>query len=490
MFNYPQYISLLPFFILVLIVVMMMLSIGVKRDHRINATMAIVGLNVALFSLYFVAQVGEVDITPVLRVDGYFIFYASLVILVSLCTCVFAYPWLSSIQKNREEFYILLIISTLGGVFLSSANHLASLFIGMEVMSLPICGLVGYVCERSRSLEAVLKYTILSAAASAFFLFGMALLYANTGVLGFRELGDAIHSSIIVQPLLIVGFCLMLVGFCFKLSLVPFHLWTPDVYQGSVSPVGMFLASASKIAVLGVFMRLLMCTSINSSLGISMILSVIAVASMLCGNLMALRQDNIKRILGYSSIAHFGYILVLCIASTTSDTKQLIEAVSVCLVSYVFSSLGAFGIVSLMSTAVINKDSELIHSYRGLFWQYPMLAAATTVIILSLAGMPMTFGFISKFYLLVIGMHSHLWVLISSLIIGSAIGLYYYLRIIINLYLPPSNFVEYHLPASYWIRTPSGFVVLILAVLSVVLGFYPQPMIELAQLVQLDHYIL
>ncbi|VFP82822.1 NADH-quinone oxidoreductase subunit NuoN [Candidatus Erwinia haradaeae] len=484
-FNYQQFIALLPVFILAFIIVIMMVSIGIKRNHRINATIAIIGLSLVLFSLYFIAKVGVVDLPPLLRVDRPSTFYASLVILVSLLTCLFAYPWLSSIQENREEFYLLLMISTLGGVVLASANHFAALFLSMELMSLPLCGLIGYVFKsHCSSLEAAFKYTILSAIASAFFLFGTALLYANTGTLDFSELGNTIHSSQIVQPLLIAGFCLILVSFCFKLSLVPFHLWTPDVYQGSASPVGMFLASASKIAVFGAFMRLLICASIKNIPGIGAVLSVIAVASMLLGNLMALRQNNIKRVLGYSSIAHFGYILIICIAM--QDTKQLLEAVAICIVSYLFSSVGAFGILSLMKMVIVNQDTDLIGSYRGLFWKHPLLAVLITVNMLSLAGMPMTIGFISKFYLLSLGISSHLWSLSGALILGSSIGVYYYLRIIIILYLPPRNFMDYHPLAYSWVSTPRGIVVCFLAACSFVLGVYPQPMIELAQFVVLN----
>ncbi|VFP79519.1 NADH-quinone oxidoreductase subunit NuoN [Candidatus Erwinia haradaeae] len=482
-FSYQQCIALLPLLILWFTVVAMVFSIGVKRNHHIIATITYLGLILALFSLYFVAEIGETDIASLFRVDKYSIFYTILVIIVSLFTCIFSYPWLSRIQINREEFYLLLVISTIGGITLSTANHFISLFIGIELMSLPLCGLVGYVFEENFSLEAALKYMILSAVSSAFFIFGMALLYANTGTLNFCALKAIINSGLIIQPLLVAGFGLMIVSFGFKLSLVPFHLWTPDVYQGASAPVGMFLASASKIVILGALMRLFISTSLRSIEVISFILTIIAVLSMLFGNLMALRQENIKRILGYSSISHFGYLFIACISG--QDVKQSLEVLSVCLVSYLISSVGAFGIVCLMRRFMKNKNPQLICSYRGLFWRHPILAIAMTIIILSLAGIPMTLGFISKFYLISIGVSSHLWVLIGALVLGSSIGLYYYLRIIISLYLTISNYTECSYLEYNWACTPSGISVLALAALLLVLGIYPEPIIELAQLVQL-----
>ncbi|VFP86625.1 NADH-quinone oxidoreductase subunit N [Candidatus Erwinia haradaeae] len=477
-----QFILIIPLFILSLTVVIMMLSISLKRNHHINAAIAFLGFILALFSLYFVAQVEEVDITPLLRVDRYSIFYTSLVILASLSTCIFSYPWIKRYSKNREEFYLLITLSTLGGAVLASANHFASLFIGIELLSLPLAGLVGYGVNVGCSLEATLKYTILSIAASAFLLFGIALVYAHTGTLSFDECIFMQNNSLSSQALMIVGFALMIVSFGFKLSLVPFHLWTPDVYQGAPSSVGVFLASASKIAVFSVLMRLFIYTSIINFEGIYFALSILAVASMLFGNLMALRQKNIKRILGYSSVAHFGYLLITLIV--VKDPELSLESSAVYLVSYLLSTLGAFGVMSLIADTR-NDFSEVLSSFRGLFWSNPVLATAMTITMFSLAGIPMTLGFIGKFYLISLGLHAHLWSVTAAIVLGSSIGLYYYLRIIINLYLSPQASVQHLSPQHHATSELSGVVVISCAALSVILGVYPQPIIELAQFIKL-----
>lgn len=234
---------------------------------------------------------------------------------------------------NKDEFYLLVLIAALGGILLANANHLASLFLGIELISLPLFGLVGYAFRQKRSLEASIKYTILSAAASSFLLFGMALVYAQSGDLSFVALGKNLGDGMLNEPLLLAGFGLMIVGLGFKLSLVPFHLWTPDVYQGAPAPVSTFLATASKIAIFGVVMRLFLYAPVGDSEAIRVVLAIIAFASIIFGNLMALSQTNIKRLLGYSSISHLGYLLVALIALQTGEMSM--EAVGVYLAGFI-----------------------------------------------------------------------------------------------------------------------------------------------------------
>ncbi|NIF01732.1 NADH-quinone oxidoreductase subunit NuoN [Pantoea sp. Acro-805] len=480
----PQHlIALLPLLIVGLTVVVVMLSIAWRRNHFVNATLTVIGLNIALFSLWFVGHVGAMDVTPLLRVDGYSMFYTALVLLASLATCTFAYPWLAGFPDNKDEFYLLVLIAALGGIVLASANHLGALFIGIELLSLPLFGLIGYAFRQKRSLEAALKYMILSAAASSFLIFGIALIYADSGSLSFVQLGKSLNDSMIQQPLLLVGLGMMIIGLGFKLSLVPFHLWTPDVYQGAPAPVSTFLATASKIAIFGVVMRLFLYAPVTDSEAVRTVLGVIAFVSILFGNLMAISQSNIKRLLGYSSIAHLGYLLVSLIAVKTHQLS--LETAGVYLAGYLFSSLGAFGVVSLMSSPYRGPDADTLYSYRGLFWHRPILSAVMTVMMLSLAGIPMTLGFIGKFYVIASGVNAHLWWLTAAVVAGSAIGLYYYLRVTVSLYLsPPEMHTRDRDTPANWAFTAGGVVVLISAILVLLLGVYPQPLISLVQMAQ------
>lgn len=478
-----QLIAMLPLLIVGLTVVFVMLSIAWRRDHFINATLTVIGLNLALLSLYFVGQVGPMDVTPLMRVDGYSMFYTGLVIIASLATSTFAYPWLVGYPDNREEFYLLVLIAALGGILLASANHLASLFLGIELLTLPLFGLIGYAYRQKRSLEASIKYMLLSAAASSFLLFGMALLYAESGSLSFVGLGQSLSDSMVHQPLILAGLGMMIVGLGFKLSLVPFQLWTPDVYQGAPAPVSTFLATASKIAIFAVVMRLFMYAPAADSEAVRLVLSIIAVASILFGNLMAISQTNIKRLLGYSSIAHLGYLLIALVAVQTHELALPLETIGVYLAGYLFSSLGAFGVVSLMSSPYKGPDAESLFSYRGLFWHKPILSAVMTVMMLSLAGIPMTLGFIGKFFVVAMGVSANLWWLTGAVVLGSAIGLYYYLRVTVSLFLSPPQSLVRDTPSN-WALTAGGVVVLISAILVLVLGIYPQPLITLVQMAQ------
>ena len=476
-----QLIALLPLLIVGLTVVVVMLSIAWRRNHFVNATLTVIGLNIALLSLFIVGQVVPIEVTPLIRVDGYSMFYSALVLAASLATSTFAYPWLAGYPGNRDEFYLLVLIAAMGGILLAGADHLASLFLGIELISLPLFGLIGYARKQKRPLEASIKYTLLSAAASSFLLFGIALIYADSGDLSFVALGQHLDDVMLHQPLMLAGLGMMLVGLCFKLSLVPFHLWTPDVYQGAPAPVSTFLATASKVAIFAVLMRLFLYVPVTNNEAMRLVLGIIAFCSIIFGNLMALGQSNIKRLLGYSSISHLGYLMVGLIAVQVHLLSM--EAVGVYLAGYLFSSLVAFGVVSLMSSPYTGPDADSLFSYRGLFWHKPILSAVMTVMMLSLAGIPMTLGFIGKFYILSAGVSAHLWWLTGAVVVGSAIGLYYYLRVMVSLYLSPPERLRRDTPSN-WALTAGGVVVLISSLLVLLLGIYPQPLIALVRLAQ------
>lgn len=477
----PQHlIALLPLLIVGLAVVVVMLCIAARRNHFMTATTTVIGLNLALLSLYFVIHAQIKEVTPLLYVDGYSVFYMGLVIIAGLAISTFAYAWLQGYAGNKDEFYLLILLATLGGIILACANHVAALFIGIELISLPLFGLVGYAYQQKRSLEASIKYTILSAAASSFLLFGIALIYAQTGDLSFAGIGKVVADQQFVQePLILMGFGLLLVGFCFKLSLIPFHLWTPDVYQGAPAPVSAFLATTSKIAIFAVLLRLFLVAPATNDPAIIVVLSIIAFCSILFGNLLALTQSNIKRMLGYSSIAHLGYLLVALIA--VKNHQLAAETASVYLAGYLLSSLVAFGVVSIMSSPSQGNDAESLYAYRGLFWYKPVLAAVMTMAMLSLAGIPMTLGFIGKFYVIASGVNAHYWWLTAAVVIGSAIGLYYYLRMMVSMFLRESQIQREAARHSNWALTAGGIVVLLCAILVLFLGLYPQPLIDIVQ---------
>lgn len=472
-----QLIALLPLLIVGLTVVVVMLSIAWRRDHFTIATLTATGFIIALGSLYYVNALGVVDVTTLYHVDGYSSFFTALVIIAGLGTVAFAYPWLEGYQDNKEEFYMLVAIAVIGGILLSSAHHFASMFIGIELLTLPLFGLIGYAFQQRPSLEAGIKYMLLSAAASSFLLFGMALLYAEAGNLSFTAMGQSLSDSNIHKPLVLAGLGMMLVGIGFKLSLFPFQLWTPDVYQGAPAPTGAFLATASKIGIFAVVMRLFLEAPAADSETLRMILGFMAIASILFGNIMALSQKNVKRLLGYSSVSHLGYLLVALIVLQYSPILAQ-ETAEIYLAGYLFASLGAFGAIAVASSPYRNGELELIEDYRGLFWRRPVAALVMSLMMLSLAGVPITLGFIGKLYVIIAGIDSGLWWLTGMVVLGSAIGLFYYLRVAAIVFLrKPDNDNTPALATTS--QNMATLVALLCAVIVIALGIWPQPLIEL-----------
>ncbi|WP_275544990.1 MULTISPECIES: NADH-quinone oxidoreductase subunit NuoN [unclassified Pseudomonas] len=487
-FTLQHLIALLPLLVTSLTAVVVMLAIAAKRNHTVTFILSVAGLNLALLSLIPTLDVAPLEVTPLLLIDNFACYYMALVLAASLACITLIHAYLGGesgkgYPRNREELYLLVLLSAAGGLVLVSAQHLAGLFIGLELLSVPTYGMIAYAFFNKRSLEAGIKYMVLSAAGSAFLLFGMALLYAESGNLAFVDLGVSLarESSQLVQ----IGIGMMLIGLAFKLSLVPFHLWTPDVYEGAPAPVAAFLATASKVAVFAVLLRLYQISPAMSGGWLSDLLTLIAIASILFGNLLALLQNNLKRLLGYSSIAHFGYLLVALIAS-----KGLaVEAVGVYLATYVLTSLGAFGVITLMSTPYSGRDADALYEYRGLFWRRPYLTAVLTVMMLSLAGIPLTAGFIGKFYVIAAGVEAQLWWLLGAMVLGSAIGVFYYLRVMVTLFMREPNMHRHDAPFD-WGQRAGGIMLLVVALLAFIIGVYPQPLLELVQhagLVALAH---
>ncbi|WKC36477.1 NADH-quinone oxidoreductase subunit NuoN [Ectopseudomonas chengduensis] len=478
-FTLQHLIALLPLLVTSLTVVVVMLAIAAKRNHALTFILSVVGLNLALLSLIPALEVAPLEVTPLLLIDTFACYYMALVLAASLACVTLIHAYLGGesgkgYPGNREELYLLVLLSAAGGLVLVSAQHLAGLFIGLELLSVPTYGMIAYAFFNKRSLEAGIKYMVLSAAGSAFLLFGMALLYAESGNLAFADIGASLarESSQLVQ----IGIGMMLIGLAFKLSLVPFHLWTPDVYEGAPAPVAAFLATASKVAVFAVLLRLYQISPAMSGGWLSDLLTLIAIASILFGNLLALLQNNLKRLLGYSSIAHFGYLLVALIAS-----KGLaVEAVGVYLATYVLTSLGAFGVITLMSTPYSGRDADALYEYRGLFWRRPYLTAVLTVMMLSLAGIPLTAGFIGKFYVIAAGVEAQLWWLLGAMVLGSAIGVFYYLRVMVTLFMREPNMHRHDAPFD-WGQRAGGIMLLVVALLAFIIGVYPQPLLELVQ---------
>ena len=398
-----------------------MLGIAIRRSHKASVLVAMGSLLAALMLLEPASTLPG-QATILLIVDGFSIFYTALILSAGLAICAMAYGYLQKQPSHREEFYVLLLLSLLGATVLVGSTHFVSFFLGLEILSVSLYALIAYRRENLLAIEAGAKYLVLAGMSSAILLFGMALIYTQTGTMSFGELASATKGPLGV--IMAGGLALMLAGIGFKLALVPFHMWTPDVYQGAPAPVTALIATVSKGAMFALLLRYLDVLGIRQNELITAVLTVIAIASMLTGNLLALLQDNVKRMLAYSSIAHLGYLLVALVAA--GDLAS--TAVSFYLVAYFVTTLGAFGVVTILSD--YQRDADSLEDYRELLWRHPVLAGVLGTMLLSLAGIPLTAGFAGKFLVLSAGVQSHLWLLVAMLVINSAVGLFYYLRVI------------------------------------------------------------
>lgn len=448
-------------------------SIALHRSHGLTLGITLAGLGVSFWRLWPAAAAGPRQVTPLLRVDGFALFFIGVAVASAFVTALLAWGYLERGETRREEFYVLLLAAALGAAVLGASDHFAALFLGLELLSVSLYGLCAYPHRRPAALEAGIKYLVLASSSAAFLLFGMALLYAATGALSFAGLAGALPAA--PARLLLPGAVLILVGLGFKLSLAPFHLWAPDVYQGAPAPVTAFIATASKAGVFAVMLRLYFALGSTRSARATLVLTVLAIASMAGGNLLALRQRNLKRLLAYSSIAHMGYLLVAFEAAIASPAVAA-AAVAFYFLAYTITTLGAFGVIAALATGA--GEPERIEDYRALFWRRPGLACVLTAMLLSLAGIPLTAGFLAKFYIVAAGTAATLWLLLLVLIVTSVVGLFYYLRVVVALFAPPPQ-AEAAAPSREQLSGAGGWVLGALLVALIWVGVYPQPFLHL-----------
>lgn len=456
---------ILPILILSGAAVLLMLLIAFVRSH-----IAAVLLSMAALVAAFVAvstdhlsliHMTTAHITPLLSVDSMTQYYWALILFSGFICVGISYTYVSVISSFREEWYLLLLVATAGALVLTASDHFMALFIGLELLSVPLYGLAAFALKHKPSLEAGLKYLVLSALASAFLLFGIALIYADTGSLVIVSQLSALSQS--ASPLVIGACGLILVGLGFKLSWVPFHAWTADVYQGAPMPVATFLATASKVAVVAAVVKITIGFSLLQQEHFIWLFILISGLSILLGNLLAMKQVSLKRLLAYSSIAHFGYLLIASLAGNLS-------AVWLYLVTYVLASLGAFSVLTALTRMGSEAQGDDFSALRGLGRRHPFLGSALAVSMLSLAGIPLTAGFIGKFFVLAAGVNQSQWILLIIAVLGSSIGIYYYLRVVSLLFQANTAMKEDALAS---VSIPHGILIAGLVGLTMIVGIWP-----------------
>jgi NADH-quinone oxidoreductase subunit N len=361
--------------------------------------------------------------------DGYSFYFIYLFLLVAALVILGSMDYLERDRAQHGEFYALILLGTVGMCFMAASTNLIMIFLGLEISSISTYILAGYRRTERLSTEAALKYFLLGSFATAFFLYGIAFVYGLTGTVNLSEAGERLSVPADWTTLARVALLLMFVGLGFKLSTVPFQIWTPDVYQGAPAPVTAFLSVGPKAAAFAVLLRVFL-AGFSSAGEISLqILWISAALTMCLGNLAALWQANIKRLLAYSSIAHAGYVLV----GVAAGGSRGMSAVMFYLLAYALMNVGAFILIARLSGP--GERLVEIEDYKGLAYERPAVAACLTVFLLSLSGFPTTAGFLGKLFLFRAAVHSHLVGLTVLALLNSVVSVYYYFRVIVVMYM-------------------------------------------------------
>jgi NADH-quinone oxidoreductase subunit N len=470
--NSTDVLVLLPVIIVAVTAVLVMLVAAFRRSHRLVLVLTLIGLLLAFIALLIVGPWLPRQVTPLIIVDGYAVFYMGLLLVGTAFVAVLSYSYVEKYQGQREEFYLLLLLATLGSCVLVISDHFMSFFLGLELLSISLYALIAYLRQQEHRIEAGIKYLVLAGAAAATLLLGMALIYAEIGTMSFTDmLAQPMSSG--AQGLLLVGAGLIALGVSFKLGLVPLHIWTPDVYQGAPAPVTGFVSTVSKGGMLALALRYFPRISLSENSALWLLIAAIAIASMLFGNILAVRQDNVKRMLAYSSITHFGYLLIPLLA--VGPLSQ--SAAAFYLAGYFAMTLSAFGVVTALSTP--DREAEDFEDYRGLFWRSPWLSIALVVALLSLAGIPPTAGLLGKVYIMIAGVEAGVWLLLFVLVISSIIGIFYYMRLTLLMFRnQPADQPTLALPR---LSRLTGAALIVLSGLVIWWGIYPTAFIQFIQ---------
>jgi NADH-quinone oxidoreductase subunit N len=443
---------------------------GGKKDYL--GWLSLIGVIIAFF--YTLPLIGSVKagFAGMFISDGYAVFFKILFLIIAFLTILISIGFIKREGIEFGEYYALIFFATLGMMLMASGAHLITIFLGLETMSISIYVLAGMMREDRRSVEAALKYFLLGAFATGFLLYGMALIYGATGSLYLKEVASYIASkNLLRSPMLLMSLVLLTIGFGFKIAAVPFHMWTPDVYEGAPTSITAFMATGVKAAGFAALVRVFFSALPGFRPDWTSIMWLIAVATMTVGNIVAISQTNIKRMLAYSSIAHAGYILVAFV----SGNDLGISGILFYLMAYTFMSIGAFTCVILLGKK--GEENTSITDYAGIGFKYPLLAAAMTIFLLSMAGIPPLGGFMAKFYIFSAAVKSKFYWLAILGVLNSAVSVYYYLRVTVLMYFRESEREITGLQFS-----PASVIALILTTAGTFyLGIFPSFVLSLAQ---------
>jgi NADH-quinone oxidoreductase subunit N len=463
---------ILPLLILTLWACALLLVDLMLKSKWVTALLAALGLALSLgFTLAQIGTSGS-GFNNLIVLDGFSTFVDALLLVSGLFSIGLAYGYLKRMGIERGEYYSLMLFSIVGMLLMTQASDLIIVFLALEMLSIPLYVMAAFARPQPISEEAGLKYFLLGAFSAGFIVYGIALVYGATGTTSLNAIVSATSKETTNLLLLTVGSALILVGLGFKIAVVPFHMWTPDVYQGAPSAVTAFMAAGSKIAGFAALLRVFALAFPALTSNLTPILVVLSALTMIIGNLLAIAQTNIKRLLAYSSIAHAGYILMAFVPYGQPKVVPISVAAGLFyLVSYALTNFGAWAVVIAVERAE-GKGLE-ITDYAGLGRKYPALAAAMTVFMLSLTGVPPTLGFVGKFYLFRAVISGQFYLLAVIGILTTLISAYYYLRVVVTMYMREGDPETTSEP---WLNLTWG----VSAVFTVLVSLIPSPLFDWA----------
>lgn len=450
----------------------LVLDLWVGKNKTLLMFISLVGLLMTAISAFAKHPLPAFAFTDSYIVDHLSIFFICIFTLSSALTILLSFEYNERKGIKAGEYYALILLCTVGMIILASSTDMIMIFLGIEIVSICLYVLAGFRRDDPVSNEAALKYFLLGAFATGFLLYGMALIYGSTGSTNLFKIAGFIKTEgTQSNPLILMGIVFLVIGFGFKVAAVPFHMWAPDVYHGSPTPVTAFMAVGPKAAAFAAFFRVFAEAIPDMSLSWEILLCIIAVLSMFVGNLGAIMQTNIKRMLAFSSISHAGYLLIAVIAKSSLAGSGLLFY----MLAYAFTTFGAFGIVILLGKK--EKENLELENYSGLAYKHPILALSMTVFLLSLGGLPPFAGFVAKFYIFSAAIEEGFVTLVVIAVLNSAISFYYYLKVVVFMYMKEPN-SEFQISL-----TPMTLFVVIVGIIGTVeLGIFPDPIIALTNL--------
>lgn len=450
------------------------LLVGVQVDDEDSGALGILSIVLfavaAILALFLSGDISRVFFSGALATGSYTAYFELLILFAAAMTALMSVDYAPDQELAGAEYYALVMFAALGMMLMAAADDLIVIFLGLETMSIAIYALAGFMRD-PRSSEAALKYFLLGAFSTGFLLYGIALIYGATGSIKLEAVEAALARPTTDNALLLAGVGLLLIGFGFKVAAVPFHMWTPDAYEGAPTPVTAYMAVGVKLAAFAAFVRIFMVHLGPLGPQWTTVLWVVAALTMTVGNLAALVQTNIKRMLGYSAIAHAGYVIV---GMAAAGAPRAGGAILYYLLGYAFTNLGAFAVVVALERRGGIHDN--IADYRGLARRHPALAAAMALFMLSLTGVPPLAGFFGKFYVFAAALDAHLVWLVIIAVLNSVVSAYYYLAVIVAMYVQEGE-VE---PVALSARPALIATLAVAAVGTILIGLFPQAYVSAA----------